>query len=124
MIPSSTFDPSRRLDLYFRINRAYTKDFVFVDADLADLDITGHTFTLIIKTNPGAISNVISLTLGFGLEFAVYETNVLTAEVTSAQTLIDEGEYYWELYVSDIQETWLNGKAYFHNGIFDGIDEP
>src|SRR5690606_40736409 len=116
--------PSKRLDLYFRIGRAKVKDFVFVDADESDLDITGHTFTMFIKTNPGALNNVFALTLGFGLEFAVYNTNVLTAEVTATQTIIDEGEYYWELYVSDIQETWLNGKAYFHNGVFDGIDEP
>jgi len=34
---------------------------------------------------------------------------------------IPEGEYYWELYRTDLEETWLSGNAFFHNGIFDGV---
>lgn len=122
VIKSATFDPSRRLDLYFRINRAGSKRFVFVDSDGADYDISGIDFELFISDYPGARVKRLSLTIGDGLVLLPYESNLFDAEVTADETIANEGEYYWELYLRNEEKTWLSGKAFFHNGEFDGVN--
>lgn len=121
MLRSATFDPARRLDLYFRLNRSGNKRFIFIDSSGDSYDISGIDFQLFVSDYPGARQNRISLTIGSGLSVPAYEDNILDAEVTADQTPINEGEYYWELYVISDKKTWLCGKAYFHNGEFDGV---
>lgn len=91
----------------FRLQR-----FVFSD----DFDVTGFTWQLLVKTNPGDRLNVISLTLGNGLAFPIYEDNVIEARFESVTTSIGEGDYYWQLIRTDTNEPWLNGKAKFSFG--------
>lgn len=122
MIKSATFDPSKRLDLYFRINRDGSKRFIFLDENSDEFDITSIPFELLIRDYPGAKPKVISLTSGAGLEIPVYEVNILEVSVTADQTNINEGEFYWELYLINQKRTWLSGKAFFHNGEFDGVE--
>lgn len=122
MIKSATFDPSKRLDLYFRINRDGSKRFIFFDTNGNEFDITGISFELLIRDYPGAKPKVISMTSGAGLEIPVYEINILDVSVTADQTLLNEGEFYWELYLINEKRTWLSGKAFFHNGEFDGVE--
>lgn len=124
MIKSATLDPSKRLDLYFRINRVGSLTFTFLDSDGNAYSIddiyTDYDFTLQIKNYPGARTNRINLDIGNGLE--IISPNKLMATVTAAQTNIDQGEYYWELFLDAQTKTWLCGKAIFHNGEFDGVE--
>lgn len=121
MIPATTIDPSRRLDLYFRIKRAGTKKFIFVDESGAALDVSGFQFALYIKEYNGARTNTIALTIGSGLTVSGSGNNELTAAFTTSNTNVKEGEYYWELYKGSTSKTYLNGSAIGHNGKFDGV---
>lgn len=125
MTKKATFDPSRLVYLYFRIKRAGTKTFTLVDSDGNPFNVGGiyvdYGFELFIKKYPGATDRekAISLTIGDGLAI---NGNQLIFSVTSDDTWLDEGEYYWELYLNETEKTWLNGKAIFHNGEFDGVN--
>lgn len=118
----ATFDPSRLLYLYFRVKRAGSKTFILTDSDGNPFDVSGiyvdYGFELFIKKYSGSRVKEISLTLGSGLTI---NGNYLEFSVTSDQTNLDTGEYYWELYLNETEKTWLSGKALFHNGEFDGV---
>lgn len=117
---SATFDPARNLTLYFRCNRAGSKNFVFVrSGGSAYSFIYTDDLELNIYRNQGDKKKLISLTYISGL---VLNSNTLTASITSALSNINEGEYYWELYRTDLEKTWLCGDAIFHNGKFDGVE--
>lgn len=121
MTPATTIDPSRRLDFPFRLRRAGSKKFIFLDENGTAIDISGYGFVLNIKEYPGARTNVISLTVGSGLTVGGAGNNELTASLTVANTSVQEQEYYWELYKGSTSKTYLNGLAPAHNGVFDGV---
>lgn len=115
----ATFDPARDLTLYFRCNRAGSKDFVFVRSNGSAYSfIYTDDLELNIYKNQGDKKKLISLTYISGLSLNV---NTLTATITSSISNINEGEYYWELFRTDLEKTWLCGDAIFHNGKFDGV---
>lgn len=119
----ATTDPSKRLDIYIRISRNGSFTFTFVDSSGSAYNVSDLDFELFIKQNPGSRKDVISLLTsyaGFGLTFPT--ANQITATFTDSITEVNQGEYYWELLVLDTNKTWLNGKAFFHNGEFDGVD--
>lgn len=107
-----TFDPSRQLDLYFRVNRAGSKTLTFSE------NISGNTYQLLIKDYFG--NTIKTLTSGSGL--TVSGTTIVIAP-TADQTNIPPAEYYWELNLTNTSVTWLCGKAFFHTGVFDGVTE-
>ena len=115
----STFDPARELTLFFRCNRAGSKDFVFTYSDGSSYSFIYDEVELHIYKNQGDKKKLISLTHVSGL---VLNSNTVTASITKALSNIPEGEYYWELYRTDLEETWLCGDAFFHNGKFDGVN--
>lgn len=121
MIPATTIDPSRRLDFPFRLRRAGSKKFIFLNSDGTALDISSFDFVLNIKEYPGARTNIIQLTIGSGLTVGGAGNNELTASLTVANTSVQEQEYYWELYKGSTSKTYLNGLAPAHNGVFDGV---
>lgn len=121
-IPATTIDPSRRLDLPFRLKRAGNKKFIFLNSSGAGIDISTFGFQLNVKEYPGARSNIISLTIGSGLTISGSSNNELNASFTDSQTNVKEAQYYWELYKGLTAKTYLNGWAPGHNGIFDGVD--
>lgn len=123
MIKSATLDPSKLLYLYFRKNRAGTKKFIFLDDDGNPFDISSIAFQLFVTTNPGSRAKIINLSIGSGLTVGGASNNELTATVTSDDTNLNEGTCFWELYRSDTEKTWLNGKAVFHVGEFDGVED-
>ena len=118
MIKSATFDPSRRLDLYFRIRRNGSKAFVFTYQDEDPVSLTYFEFEFIIKDSPGSRADILRLDLSSGLSIT---DNSLIVSITDEDSNVNEGEYYWELYRPDIGKTYLSGKAFFHFGAFDGI---
>ena len=113
---AATFDPSRQLDLYFRVNRVGSKTFNFVDSNGSAYTINGNTFQFILKDHLG--NGIFTLTSGNGLTIG---TSSVTVAVTAAQTNIAPAGYVWELYLSNLEKTWLSGNAYFHTGVFDGV---
>lgn len=122
MTQNISFDPAREVSAKFRINRRADKTFIFTEDGL-DFDISGFTWQLLIKRFPGDRVNQISLTLGNGLSIPVYESNILEASFTAAQTNIEQGQYYWELLRTDIEKTWLNGWVTFSYGPQDNENE-
>lgn len=122
-IRATSFDPAKRLDVYFRVSRIGSKKFTFVDGNGAALDISTYSFQLFIKPYEGAIDNTILLTVGSGLTIGGASNNELTAAVTVAQTSVKEGNYYWELYKGSTSKSYLTGIAIFHNGKFDGLPD-
>lgn len=116
----ATFDPAKDLTLYFRCNRAGSKNFVFTYIDGSAYSFVYDELELHIYKNQGAKKKLISLTHVEGITLS---QNTVTVEITKAQSNIQEGEYYWELYRTDLEKTWLCGDAIFHNGKFDGVDE-
>lgn len=113
---AASFDPAKRLDLYFRCNRSGSKDFVFTNDDGSAHSLIYLDFEFNIYQNQGERKVYISLPIS-------YNANTLTASITKALSNINEGEYYYELYNVDTEETWLCGDAHFHNGKFDGVTE-
>jgi len=114
MSKQATFDPAKRLDLYFRCNRSGSKDFVFAYSDGTPYSFIYQEFTFNIYRSQGERKVLITLPL-------VYASNTLTTSITKALSNINEGEYYYELYNTNTEETWLCGDANFHNGKFDGV---
>jgi hypothetical protein len=112
----ASFDPSRQLDLYFRVNRVGSKVFNFVDSNGSAYTINGNTFQFILKDALG--NGIFTLTSGNGLTIG---TSSVTVAVTANQTNIAPAGYVWELYLSNLGKTWLSGNAYFHSGVFDGV---
>jgi hypothetical protein len=119
--PATSLDPSRRLDFYFRINRAGTKVFNFLDANGTALDVSGFGLQLNMYEYAGARNKTLSLTVGSGLTVSGTNNSRVTAAVTATNTNIKEGEYYIELYKGSTSKTYTAGKAFLHNGIFDGV---
>lgn len=113
----SSFDPSKEINLKFRINAWQSKTFEFLeDGSSSGVDITNWQFEFFIKKFPGDRIKTFSLTNNNGITFPVYSTNEILVTVTAAQSSIEEGEYYWELRRRDIDRPWLNGWAYFSFG--------
>lgn len=110
----ATFDPARRLDLYFRCNRAGSKDFVLSYSDETPYSFIYEEFEFNIYRYEGEKKIFLQL-----LSFSNQDT--FTAQITKAQANIDEAEYYYEIYNTQTEETWLCGNAIFHNGKFDGV---
>jgi len=110
----ATFDPAKRLDLYFRINRNGSKAFNFLNADGSVRSLIYQTYSMVISNYAGG-ATLIDIPL-------VIAGNVITATITEVLSRVNEGEYFWQLIRTDTGKTYLTGKAIFHNGIFDGIE--
>jgi hypothetical protein len=104
------FDNAGKLDLLFRIARVGSKLFTFVNEDETPYLLTGRTFSLNIKENPGDAESVFSLTDGDGLTVG---SSTIQIEVTAEQTDLAEKLFFWELYETVDERTWLCGSAYF-----------
>lgn len=101
-----TFDPSRQIDLYFRVNRAGSRVINFVTPSGAAYDVSNRTFEFVVKDFYG--NTVFSVS-------PVVSSNQVTVSVTANQTNIAPAKYYWQLNITD--RTWLNGGAYFHSNL-------
>jgi len=89
-------------------------------------DVSTWTFELFLKRFKGDRVKTLSLTLGSGLAFPVYQSREITATFSIANTKIEEGEYYIELRRSDLGVPLISGLAYFSFNAPDGdeVDNP
>lgn len=95
------------LDLLFQIGSYRSILFDF------GTDVSAWTFEFSIKKNKGDRLKTLSLTLGSGLSFPIYASDQVQAIFSSANTSIQEGQYYYELRRTDIALPLVNGFAYF-----------
>lgn len=95
------------LDLLFQIGSYRSILFDF------GTDISEWTFEFYLKKNKGDRLKTLSLTLGSGLSFPVYESDQIQAIFSTSNTSIEEGQYYYELRRTDIALPLINGFAYF-----------
>lgn len=116
-----TFDPAQPLQLYFRCARNGTIDFVFTDANGNPYSLIYEDVEFHVYENEGDKKPIFSLTAGNGISFP--STGRIRASVTIAQTNINEGQKYFELYRPNLGKTWLADYAIFHNGRFDGLQQ-
>jgi hypothetical protein len=119
MSKSASFDPSRRLDIYLRIDRVNSRVLAFFQDDGSEFSLIYEDFEVFISRYAGDRVKMVNLTIGSGLTIS---DNKLYISLTEDQSNVNEGEYYWELYRPDTGQTWLNGYALFHNGEFDGVN--
>lgn len=95
------------LDLLFQIGSYRSILFDF------GTDISTWTFEFYLKKNKGDRLKTLSLTSGSGLSFPVYASDQIQAIFSSANTSIQEGQYYYELRRTDLALPLINGFAYF-----------
>jgi len=78
-----------------------------------DAVTTGWTWQFMVKKNPGDRLNVINLTLSNGISYEIYSDVTLVINLTAAQTLIEEGEYYVAIVRTDLPRKMIESTAYF-----------
>jgi len=118
-----TFDPAKKLSIYFRVARDGSKTLTFVDPSAVNYDISGFTFAFTVYDRVGG-NSVLSLTEGSGLSKP--DNYSLTIDVTDTQTTLRPNKYFYILNRTDsgsLVKTWLNGDCFIHEGEFDGLTE-
>lgn len=120
-----TFDPSKPLEVYFRVNRAGTaKRFVFNYADGSAFDISGFDFEFFVKKNEQSEDKDISLTVANGgLSVSGTGNNQLNVILSVTNSGVRPRKYYGELYERTQLITWFNCDVHAHKGKFDGVTE-
>ena len=117
----TTLDPSKRLDIKYRQGFDGAKTITFLDGNGDAYSLTGLTFALNIRRKETDTSNVLQLTSGSGLTINASSIDVA---ITDTQTTAFNGDYYWELTVTDagaLIKIWLNGYLQETGAGFDGV---
>lgn len=117
----ATFDPAKRIDIYFRCNRNGSIDFIFQYSNESPYSMIYEDIEFNLYGSEGEKKKILNLTHGNGVSFPA--GNRARVTVTDTNTNINEGQYYYELYRPNLGKTWVTGYAYCHNGIYDGVTE-
>lgn len=110
----ATFDPAKECKLYFRCNRTGSKDIVVYYSDGTPYSFIYEEFEANIYRYEGERKIYISLSVS-------YNSNRLTVSISKDQSNVNQGEYYFELYNVNTDQTWIATMCRFHNGRFDGV---
>jgi len=122
MPTGATFDKSRVLPMYARCDEeGEVVILTFVDADGAAFPVTGKDFKLAVYRRPSSSSAVFTLEEGDGLDVDV---NQLEIDLSAARAAQSPNTYFYRLWSEDEDSTWLNGPFTFHQGEFDGVNDP
>ena len=92
----------QQVDIYFNL----------LENDEVATSYTGWTWRFRIMRYPGDRKSVVDLTLNHGLTYEIYSDVVLRAHLSSTQTTIEEGEYYFKLERTDIEKPVVDGVCY------------
>lgn len=118
-------DKSRTIRLRARIGEASVpRVFKFRTRDglnTAPYDITAHGFRLIVFKRPNSQVKLFTLTIGDGLTVQGADSDELLVEISQLRSDQKADTYFWRLYASDEDHTWLNGPFEFHNGENDAV---
>lgn len=120
-----TFDPSKPIEVFFRVNRAGTaKRFVFKYANGNPYNISALDFEFFVKKNEQSTDKDISLTVANGgLSVSGASSNQLNVILSVTDSAVKPRLYYGELYERTQLLTWFNCDVHAHQGKFDGITE-
>ena len=103
-----------QLDILFQIGSVRTINVNFGQ------DISGWTFEFYLKENKGSRVKKLSLVSGIGITSPVYGEEEIDINFASADTKLQEGQYYYELRRTDLNVPLLNGFAYLSFDAPDG----
>lgn len=118
---AATFDKSRLLPLYARINEIGVPLIItFLDAAGNPFDISGFDWKLPVKRKPTDSDDAFELSLNDGLTIQGASNHQLKIELSQARSQQRNETYFYRLYDYEELHTWLNGPFRFHNGEFDG----
>lgn len=113
------------LVIYSRVDEAgVPKIFRFRNSDGTPHDISGYDFEYILKSKPGNGDYVFKLTVGGGLTVQGTGNADLKLDISNENASIRPMTYFGRLYSASEDHTWLNNDHVFHDGKFDGIDNP
>ena len=106
------------INLTFQIGSAWYKYFTFrrlnsTTGIYTNEDISTKTFSFFLKKNKGDRVKIFNLTNLKGITIPVYTTNQIRIDLNGSQTSIEQGEYYWELRRTDLNQPYLSGLASF-----------
>ena len=104
-----------QLTLKLQIGSARALVFVFKRYDsttelTTDEDISTKTFSFTLWKFKGARKHILNYTNGNGITVPIYSTNEIRVDILAADVSgIDEGEGYWELRRTDLDEAKISG---------------
>lgn len=112
-----TFGGEATLKLYKRVNCSETIKFTFVDANGDPYIYPSNLFTFIVKKNFGDKKNIFSLNSSSGVTL---DSNELSVSISSNNSNLNEGEYYYQLLYNN--KVRVNGNIVFYNGTSDAAN--
>lgn len=113
-------DKSVAIRLRARVNESSVPViFTFRNSTLNPVDITSFDFKLLVYKNVGSSLKLFTLSIGAGLTVIGSDLNQLKVEITSIQAKQKADTYFFRLYSSGEDHTWLNGPFVFHQGEFE-----
>lgn len=119
-----SIDKSRAVRIKARVNETSVPQiFTFTNEDGTPHDISGYDFKLYVQKRANSNVKLFTLSIGAGLTVQGDDNNELLIEVTAAQATQSADTYFFRLYSSDEDHTWLNGPWQFHNGEHDAVVE-
>lgn len=120
----ASFDKSRILPMFARVDEeGEVVVLTFVNSAAAAYDISGKNFKLAVYRRPSSSSAVFTLEEGDGLTVGG-SNNELSIDVSAARAAQSPNTYFYRLWSETEDSTWLNGPFYFHQGEFDGVNDP
>ena len=123
MLIAASFDESRKLPLYARINETGAPILLtFLNADETPHPITDYDFEARFKQREFSTTYLFTLTVGSGLTIEGDALNVLRFDgLTEEQATQKVDTNFWTLFSVAQNRTKLNGSIKFHEGEFDSF---
>lgn len=113
-------DKSRKVRIRARVNESSVpKVFTFLNSDGTPHEILSYNFKFLVYRSVGSVLKLFTLSIGSGLTVQGADNNELLIEITAEQATQTPDTYFFRLYSSEEDHTWLNGAFEFHNGEFD-----
>jgi len=123
MAKAASFDKSKELTLYARINEdGVSIVLTFMDGE-DPYPINGKQWELPVKQTPGSKENVFKLTEGNGLTVQGTDNNQLKIDLDEENATQRPVTYFWKLFSVTENKSTLNGSFIFHDGRFDGVEQ-
>lgn len=118
-------DKSRLVRIRARIGEASVpRTLKFFEEDLeTPHDISSYNFKLFVFKRSNSSQKLFTLSIGSGLTVGGDDNNELLIEVTASQATQGADTYFWRLWSTVEDHTWLNGPWEFHHGESDNIEE-
>lgn len=119
-----SLDKSRSVRLFARVNEdSVPRTLVFVDEDNNPFEISALDFELYVFKRSNSTQKLFTLTIGDGLTVTGTDNNQLEIEISEERATQKPDTYFWRLFSTAENHTWLNGPFVFHMGESDSAEE-